>query len=132
MYYEVKVRIEKENSKGEIKKVTEHYIVDGCTFFAEAEQKAMEEFNNECDVFSVVRSKIIEIVNQKEVDKPFFKATVVDVFTDDNAEEKETKNFVLVCAKNVTEATKLMEEHLKQGYDARLDGVLKTKILDLL
>ena len=27
-------------------------------------------------------------VNQKDIDKPFFKATIVDVVTDDNGEEK--------------------------------------------
>jgi hypothetical protein len=132
MFYEVKARIEKENSKGELKKIAEHYIVDGCEFFGEAEQRILMEYSNECDVFSVVRSKIIEIINQKELDKPFFKATVVDIFTDDDGEEKETKNFILVCAKNVTEATKIVEEHLKQGYDSRLEGIVKTKILDLL
>lgn len=132
MYYEVKVKIEKENAKGELKQVTEHYIVDNCELFAEAEAKALEEFNNECDVFFVCRSKIKEIVNQKDIDKPFFKATIVDVITDDNGEEKENKEVVLVCAKNVKEATSIMEEFLKQGYDMRLDGIVKTKILDIL
>ena len=132
MYYEVKVKIEKENAKGELKQVTEHYIVDNCELFAEAEAKALEEFNKECDVFFVCRSKINEIVNQKDIDKPFFKATIVDVVTDDNGEEKENKEVVLVCAKNVKEATSIMEEFLKQGYDMRLDGIVKTKILDIL
>ena len=132
MYYEVKVKIEKENAKGELKQVTEHYIVDNCELFAEAEAKALEEFNKYCDVFFVCRSKIKEIVNQKDIDKPFFKATIVDVVTDDNGEEKENKEVVLVCAKNVKEATAVMEEFLKQGYDMRLDGIVKTKILDIL
>lgn len=132
MYYEVKVKIEKENAKGELKQVTEHYIVDNCELFAEAEAKALEEFNKECDVFFVCRSKIKGIVNQKDIDKPFFKATIVDVVTDDNGEEKENKEVVLVCAKNVKEATAVMEEFLKQGYDMRLDGIVKTKILDIL
>ena len=132
MYYDVKVKIEKENAKGELKQVTEHYIVDNCELFAEAEAKALEEFNKYCDVFFVCRSKIKEIVNQKDIDKPFFKATIVDVVTDDNGEEKENKEVVLVCAKNVKEATAVMEEFLKQGYDMRLDGIVKTKILDIL
>jgi hypothetical protein len=132
MLYEFKIKVERENAKGELKQVSEHYIIDGCELFAEVEAKALEEFGAECDVFAITRSKIKEIVNQKELDKPFFKATVVDVFTDDDGEEKETKNFILVCAKNVTEATKIVEEHLKQGYDSRLEGIVKTKILDLL
>lgn len=132
MLYEFKVKVERENAKGELKQVSEHYIIDGCELFAEVEAKALEEFGAECDVFAITRSKIKEIVNQKDIDKPFFKATVVDVYTDDNGEEKESSYQVLVCGKNVAEATKIIEEYLKTGFDMRLDGIVKTKILDLL
>ena len=63
MYYEIKLRTEKENAKGEMKEVTEHYITN-VELFAEAEQKGMEMYNNECDVFSIVRSKVSEIVSK--------------------------------------------------------------------
>lgn len=121
-----------KNAKGELKQVSEHCIIDGCELFAEVEAKALEEFGAECDVFAITRSKIKEIVNQKDIDKPFFKATVVDVYTDDNGEEKESSYQVLVCGKNVAETTKIIEEYLKTGFDMRLDGIVKTKILDLL
>lgn len=133
MFYEVKLRVEQENSKGELKQVTEHYIVDGCEFFAEAEVKAMEEYNNDCEVFSIIQSRIREIVNDKEESKPFFKATITETFTNDDGTEKENKYPVLVCASDIKEANKLMEEYLKQGLsDMRLDGIVKTKILDVL
>lgn len=133
MLYEVKLRVEQENSKGELKQVTEHYIVDGCEFFAEAEVKAMEEYNNDCEVFSIIQSRIREIVNDKEESKPFFKATITETFTNDDGSEKENKYPVLVCASDINEANKLMEEYLKQGLtDMRLDGIVKTKILDVL
>lgn len=133
MLYEVKLRVEQENSKGELKQVTEHYIVDGCEFFAEAEVKAMEEYNNDCEVFSIIQSRIREIVNDKEESKPFFKATITETFTNDDGSEKENKYPVLVCASDIKEANKLMEEYLKQGLsDMRLDGIVKTNILDVL
>lgn len=133
MFYEVKLRVEKENSKGELKQVSEHYIIEGCEFFAEAEVKAMEEYNNDCEVFNIVQSRIREIVNTKEEGKPFFKATIVSTYTNDDGTEKETKYPVLVCATDIKEANKLMEEYLKQGLeDMRLDGIVKTKILDVL
>lgn len=133
MLYEIKLRVEQENSKGELKQVTEHYIVDGCEFFAEAEVKAMEEYNNDCEVFSIIQSRIREIVNTKEELKPFFKATITETFTNDDGPEKENKYPVLVCASDINEANKLMEEYLKQGLtDMRLDGIVKTKILDVL
>lgn len=133
MYYEIKLRTEKENAKGEMKEVTEHYITN-VELFAEAEQKGMEMYNNECDVFSIVRSKVSEIVNEsdKTEENHFFKATITDVFTDDSGNEKETKYFVLVAAKDIPEANKRMEDYLRQGFDMKLDGIVKTRILDVI
>ena len=122
-----------KNAKGELKQVSEHYIIDGCELFAEVEAKALEEFGAECDVFAITRSKIKEIANQKDIDKPFFKATITETFTNDDGSEKENKYPVLVCASDIKEANKLMEEYLKQGLsDMRLDGIVKTKIIDVL
>ena len=133
MYYEIKIKTEKENSKGEMKEVTEHYITN-VELFAEAEQKGMEMYNNECDVFSIVRSKVSEIVNEsdKTDENHFFKATIVDVYTDESGNEKETKYFVLVSAKDIPEANRRMEDYLRQGFDMKLDGIVKTKILDVI
>lgn len=133
MFYEAKLRVERENKKGELKQVSEHFIIDGIDLFCEAEARAMEQYNGECDVFAINRSKIKEIVNQKEEDKPFFKATLIDVFTNDDGTEKETPYPVLVCATDLNEANKLIEEYMKQGMqDFRLEGIVKTKILDVL
>lgn len=133
MFYEAKLRVERENKKGELKQVSEHFIIDGIDLFCEAEARAMEQYNGGCDVFAINRSKIKEIVNQKEEDKPFFKATLIDVFTNDDGTEKETPYPVLVCATDLKEANKLIEEYMKQGMqDFRLEGIVKTKILDVL
>ena len=139
MFYEIKLKVEKENSKGEMKEVIEHFITD-VGLFAEAEANGLEqyngncdEYNGNCDVISITRSKVIEIVNEKEEGKPFYKATLIDIFIDDNGNEKETKYYNLVCAKDITEANRLMQEHMRQGLkDMRLDGIVKTKIIDLI
>ena len=135
MYYELKLKVNKTNDKGEEKEVKEHFITD-CELFAEAEAKGLEQYasdNMECDVFSISRSNIIEIVNEKTEDKPLFKATIVDTQLDENGKEKELKYYNLVCAKDVKEANTLMEQHLAQGLsDMRLDAIVKTKIIDLI
>ena len=133
MYYEIKLRTEKENAKGETKEVTEHYMTDA-ELFSEAELKGLELYANKCDVFAVSRSKVREIVNlaDKTEENHFFKATITDVFTDDSGNEKETKYFVLVAAKDIPEANKRMEDYLRQGFDMKLDGIVKTKILDVI
>ena len=135
MYYELKIKVNKTNDKGEEKEVKEHFITD-CELFAEAEAKGLEQYasdNMECDVFSISRSNIIEIVNEKTEDKPFFKATIVDTQIDDNGKERDLKYYNLVCAKDVKEANALMEQHLAQGLsDMKLDAIVKTKIIDLI
>ena len=132
MFYEIKLKVEKENSKGEMKEVVEHFITD-VELFAEAEAKGLKQYNGDCDVFSITRSKVIEIVTEKEEGKPFYKATLIDIFIDDNGNEKETKYYNLVCAKDIPEANRLMQEHMRQGLkDMRLDGIVKTKIIDLI
>lgn len=133
MFYEIKLKTEKENAKGETKEVAEHYITDA-ELFSEAEQKGLELYANKCDVFAVSRSKIREIVNlgDKTEENHFFKATITDVFTDDAGNEKETKYFVLVAAKDIPEANRRMEDYLRQGFDMKLDGIVKTKILEVL
>lgn len=141
MFYEIKLKVEKENSKGEMKEVVEHFITD-VELFAEAEANGLEQYNGNCDVISITRSNVVEIVNEKEEDKPFYKATLIDIFIDDNGNEideyvyqrgKETKYYNLVCAKDITEANRLMQEHMRLGLnDMRLDGIVKTKIIDLI
>lgn len=139
MYYEIKLTVGKEvpckaskagATASETKQVGEHYISD-CDNVADAYYKTLE-LHPTCEVKSVAVSKIKEIVNDKVENKPFFKATVTDVFTDDEGNEKENKYYILVCAKDVSEATKLMTEYLSQGYDMQLIAITRTKILDLL
>jgi hypothetical protein len=132
MYYELKIKVEKENKKGELKQVTEHYITDA-ELFADAEYTGLNEYDGKCDVIAIKRSPIREIVNDKDEDKPFFKATLIDVFVNDDGVEKENRYPVLVCAEDMKEANRNMEEYMKQGLgDLRLDGIVKTKILDVL
>ena len=128
-------KVMKPNKDGLEKEVKEHFITD-CSLFAEAEAKGLEQYasdNMESDVFSISRSNIIEIINEKTEDKPFFKATIVDTQIDENGNEKELKYYNLVCAKDLKEANTLMEQHLSQGLsDMRLDAIVKTKIIDLI
>ena len=131
MYYEFKLKTRKQNARGEEKEVAEHYITD-VDLFAEAEQRGLEMYAGHADVFSIARSAIREIVNTKEEGKPFFKATITDSYTDETGNEKETKYYVLICARDITDATHKMEDYLRQGFDMKLDGIVKTKIIDLV
>lgn len=136
MYYEIKLKANKVDEKtGEEKEVKEHFITD-VELFSEAEAKGLELYasdNMECDVFSISRSNVTEIVNEKEEGQHFFKATVIDEQIDDKGVVKELKYYNLVAAKDLREANFIMENHLSQGLsDMRLDAIVKTKIIDLI
>lgn len=136
MYYEITDRVKRVKDDGTEKEVNERYITD-CLTFAEAEQKGMEAYsadNVDGDVVAVKRSNVREIVNENEEKQHYFKATIVDTFIDDKTEkEKELRYYVLIRADNLTEATSKANDYLRQGLsDMRLDGIVKTNILELL
>ena len=115
MYYELKLKVNKTNDKGEEKEVTEQYITDD-ELFGHVELKGNELYNGNCDVFAISRSKIREIVNEKQADEFFYKITLVEVFVDDNGKEKENKYYVLISAKKMDDANKKAAEYMKQGH----------------
>lgn len=136
MYYEMTTKVSRQNDDGLVKEVSERYITD-CETFAEAEEKAMETYsadNVNGDVIAVKRSNVREIVNEDEEKEHYFKATIVDTFIDDKTEkEKELRYYVLIRANDLGEATAKANEYMRQGLqDMRLDGIVKTKILELL
>lgn len=136
MYYEVTDRVKRVKDDGTEKEVNERYITD-CLTFAEAEQKGMEMYaasNTDGDVVAVKRSNVKEIVNENEEKQHYFKATIVDTFIDDKTEkEKELRYYVLIRADDISEATSKANEYMRQGLqDMRLDGIVKTNILELL
>lgn len=136
MYYEITDRVKRVKDDGTEKEVNERYIAD-CLTFAEAEQKGMEAYsadNTDGDVVAVKRSNVKEIVNENEEKQHYFKATIVDTFIDDKTEkEKELRYYVLIRADDLSEATAKAKEYMRQGLqDMRLDGIVKTNILELL
>ena len=136
MYYEITDRVKRVKDDGTKKEVNERYITD-CLTFAEAEQKGIEaylDYSPDGDVVAVKRSNVKEIVNENEDKQYYFKATIVDTFIDDKTEkEKELRYYVLIRADDLSEATAKAKEYMRQGLqDMRLDGIVKTNILELL
>lgn len=135
MYYEMTTKVTRPKDDGTEREVTERYITD-CLTFEEAERKAMETYaadNASGDVVAVKRSNVREIVNEGEQKEHYFKATIVDVFVDENGKEKELRYYVLIRADDLGEATAKANDYMRQGLqDMRLDGIVKTKILELL
>lgn len=135
MYYEITDRVTRMKDDGTEKEVNERYITD-CLTFAEAEQKGMEaysDYNMDGDVVAIRRSNIREIVNENEEKEYYFRATIADISVDEHGNEKELKYYVLIRADDLSEATAKANEYLRQGLsDMKIEGIVKTRILELL
>lgn len=134
MFYEVVSLITRPNQDGFDKEYKEKFFIDGCEFFAEAEMKMFEFYNSENSVIAIKQSRVREFVNQRnDDDEHIYIATIEDIFIDEDGEEKRTKYEIGLFAKSMNEASKFINEYLKQGMtDFELVKVTKTKFLDII
>ena len=134
MYYLVKSKRTVPTDKGVDKVIAENYLVDKCIFFAEAEVKMLEEYNNENEVVAMKQSKIREFVNNRIKDEQdIYIAIIEDIFVEDDESEKRIKYEVGVFAESVSEATRIVLDYMKQGIqDFELVKVYKTNIVDII
>ena len=135
--YECGVRYEKTADNGSIKKVTELYLVDACSF-AEAEgriTKEMEPYiSGDFDVVTIKRTNYSEIVeNGADSADKWFKAKLVFITLDEKSgkEKKQAVHFI-VKATDINNAHALVVEHMKTSVmDYEIATLDETKIMDL-
>lgn len=58
MFYEIKLKVEKENSKGEMKEVIEHFITEANRLM----QEHMRQGLNDMRLDGIVKTKIIDLI----------------------------------------------------------------------
>ena len=137
MFQEVTVEYNKVLDNGKEKTVKEQYITENVTLCSESENRMMELFNNECEVVSIKRSSIKEFVNEaheeRAVEDLIYKAKLTSIFVKDDGSEKETHYTIAIWAADLNEANNILKEYVKQGMqDLRIDGINKTKFIDLI
>lgn len=134
MFYEVTSKRTIQDAKGNDKEIAEKYLFENLEFFAEAEQKMYEFFNNENVVTAIKQSKILAFVNKRISDEQaIYFATIENIIIDDSGAEKSSKYVVGLFAESIEEANTIANEYIKQEMiDSTLVGIKKTKIVDLL
>lgn len=133
MYFEVTLKITRPDNKGVDKEVKEVFLVENAELWSEAEQKALELYNGECDIVAMKRSSVIEVVNEKKEDAPIFKAKLISTYIDDKGKEKEKSWVVALFAADMNEANKKMQEYIKQGMeDLTLREIKQTNLLEII
>lgn len=122
MIYEVQITYITVDNKGNDKNVKNNLVVQNAISFADAEEAGYEYGQglnlNELDVVGVKRSKIKEILNTcQHNDDLIWQAELMDVFYDDDGNEKEIKYKTILFAQSFDSAKAFISEYMRQGYD---------------
>lgn len=135
MIFEITIqRIIIDEKSGNDKTINERYFVDKIELFGEAELKGLELYPNNADVVSIRISPIKEFVNKRTNDEQsIYIATIEDVFTNDDGDEKVMKYKVALFANDIQDATSIASGYMQQGLsDLTLIGLKRTKFIDIL
>lgn len=133
--FECGIRYNKTLENGQEKKVTELYIVDALSF-SEAEQRIIKEMSAYGE-FEVVSEKITnysELVRSNDTEADLWYKVKVNLITLDEKtmKKKKTPSYLLVQAKNIDDARRLTNEHMKDSVaDWNCEAVSETKIMDV-
>ena len=137
MIYEVQITYVTVDNKGNDKNVKNNLVVQNAVSFADAEEAGYEYGQglnlNEVDVVGVKRSKIKEILNTCQHDDDLiWQAELMDVFHDDEGNEKEIKYKTILFAQSFDSAKAFISEYMRQGYDMSLVSLKLTKFTTVI
>ncbi len=136
-WFECKIKYEKTMDNGQVKKVTEPYLVDAINF-TEAEKRIIEEMTpfmtGEFQVADIKRARYTELFETPgdEADR-WFKCKLTFVTLDEKSgAEKKTSQNVLVQASDLRGAIKRLDEGMKGSMmDYVISSVAETPIMDV-
>ena len=135
-YFEVGVRYDKTLENGQLKKVTEQYLVEALTF-TEAEARTTKEMQSYISgEFRVVTEKmtnISEIIlsSDKDADK-FYKCKHNLITLDEQTgKEKKMTQYIIIQAASIDDARNKYEDFAKDIIcDVVLKEISETKLMD--
>lgn len=134
-YFKCKVRYDKTQEDGSVKKVTEEYLVDAMSF-TEAEERITREMglltSGDFLVVDISRYNVQELI----IDYPgnFFYRFKVDFITLDEKSGKEKKrpNYLLVQAADIDDARDQVVKAMKESIsDYSISKIEETKIIEV-
>ena len=134
-WFECKVRYDKLQENGAVKKVTEPYLVDALSF-TEAEARIIDEqtpyITGEFSVSAVKRTKIAEIFWNEEGDKWYLVKVAFITIDERSGVEKRSTSQILVQAKDFKNALDTFLEGMKGTMaDFEIVGINETPLIDV-
>lgn len=134
-WFECKIRYDKTQENGSIKKVTEPYLVDALSF-TEAEARIIEEqtpfISGEVNVTAVKRTKISEIFWDDSADKWYLVKVAFITIDEKSAVEKKTTSHILVAGSDFKGAYDNFMEGMKGTMaDFEIVSITETPLMDV-
>lgn len=134
-WFECKVRYDKMQENGSVKKVNEPFLVDALSF-TEAEARIIEEqtpyISGDFSVAAVKRTKIAEIFYDEEGDKWYLAKVAFITIDEKTAVEKRSIAQMLVQAKNFRNALDNLVEGMQGTMaDYEVVSIAETPIMDV-
>lgn len=134
-WFECKVRYDKVQDNGSVKKVNEPYLVDALSF-TEAEARIIEEqtpfISGDFSVSAVKRTKISEIFYDEGGDRWYMVKVAFITIDEKSGVEKKTNTFILVQA---TDFKNAVENFTKGMADTMADyeivSIAETPLMDV-
>ena len=134
-WFECKVRYDKMQENGAVKKVNEPYLVDALRF-TEAESRITEEqahyISGEFSVSAVKRTKISEIFFNETGDRWYMVKVAFITIDEKTGVEKKTSTLILVQASTFKEAFDNFLEGMKTTMaDYEIQSITETPLMDV-
>lgn len=134
LWFECKVRYDKMQENGAVKKVTEPYLVDVLSF-TEAEARIIEEMkpfiSGEFSISAVKKTKISEIFFDETGDR-YYMTKVNFITIDDKGIEKKSATLILVQASDFEGALRRFNEGMKgSAADYEIASIVETMLMDV-
>lgn len=134
-WFECKIRYDKTQENGSIKKVTEPYLVDALSF-TEAEARIIEEqtpfISGEVNVTAVKRTKVSEIFWDDSADKWYMVKVAFITIDEKSAVEKKTTSLILVAGSDFKGAYDNFMEGMKGTMaDFEIVSITETPLMDV-
>ncbi|MDE6266302.1 MAG: DUF4494 domain-containing protein [Muribaculaceae bacterium] len=134
-WFECKVRYDKMQENGAVKKVNEPYLVDALSF-TEAEARIIEEMtpfiSGDFSISAVKRTKITEIFRDDTADRYYLVKCAFITIDEKTATEKKTVSTMLVAASDFKGAYDNFMEGMKSTMaDFEIQAINETLIMDV-
>ena len=135
LWFECKVRYDKMQENGSVKKVNEPYLVDALTF-TEAEARIIEEMtpfiSGEFSISAVKKTKVSEIFFDDSADKYYMVKVNFITLDEKSGVEKKSASFILTQANDLEGALERFKEGM-QGTMADYDiaSITETPLMDV-